>query len=116
MYDEALVEMQKAISLSEDPQYAAGLCRVYAASGKTDEARKVLSRLQERSTGHYVIPYEFAWIYAALGDTEQTFEWLQKCFEERDPNLAYIRIEPGFDGIHDDPRYASLMRRIGLAP
>ena len=116
MYEEALVEMQKAISLSEDPQYAAGLCRVYAASDKIDEARKVLSQLQERSTGHYVIPYEFAWIYAALGDTEQTFEWLQKCFEERDPNLAYVRIEPGFDGIHDDPRYASLMRRIGLAP
>jgi len=116
MFEEALVEMRKAISLSDDPQYVAGLLRVSAAAGNRDEAGKLLNQLQQQSTGHYVIPYEFAWVYASLGDDERAFEWLQKCFEERDPNLAYIRIEPGFDRIHDAPRYVSLMRRIALAP
>ncbi len=116
MFEEALVEMRKAISLSDDPQYVAGLLRVSAAAGNSDEAGKLLNQLQQQTTRHYVIPYEFAWVYASLGDDERAFEWLQKCFEERDPNLAYVRIEPGFDRIHNDPRYASLMRRIALAP
>jgi hypothetical protein len=51
--------------------------------------------------------------YARLGDKDKAFFWLEKCYAERVGLLA-LKIEPALDDLHSDPRFADLMRRVGL--
>ncbi len=53
-------------------------------------------------------------VYAALGDADATFEWLEKAYERRSITLSWIRVNPGFDPIRSDPRFQDLLRRIGF--
>jgi len=68
------------------------------------------------SKKHYVSPYLIAVIYTSLAEKNTTFEWLEKAFEARDPYLIYLRVEPVLDGLRADPRFADLLRRVGLPP
>ncbi len=118
MHEEAIVEFQKAISLSRGgPVHVAALGHAYAVSGKRGEAQKVLERLIELSKRRYVPSYEISVIYAGLGDKEQAFAWLQKAYEERDSSwLLDVNLDPRFDDLRSDPRFADLVRRVGLPP
>ena len=113
MYAEAVAELQKAVELSRDsPTCIANLARAYVASGKREEAVKLLNTLKKRSTTGYSNASEIAMIYASLGDTDQAMNWLEKGFEERfNPGVL---LRPGFDPLRSDPRFQSLLRRIGL--
>ena len=55
-------------------------------------------------------------IYVRLGDKEKAFFWFEKVFEQRDPFVLQFKVEPAFDPLRDDPRYAALLRKIGLEP
>jgi tetratricopeptide (TPR) repeat protein len=66
------------------------------------------------SRTHYVPPFDFADLYARLGDKDRAFENLEKAYAERGHNLAFIKVEPGLDSIRSDPRYAELLGRMGL--
>lgn len=57
----------------------------------------------------------FAPIYAALGEYEQALDWLEKAYEDHSSPLAWLKVDPWFDGLRDDPRFAELLRRVGLA-
>ena len=59
-------------------------------------------------------PYRFAAQHAELGDTNAAFEWLERAFKERDSELVSLKVDPAFDGVRSDSRYASLLHRIGL--
>jgi len=113
MYAEAVAELQKAVELSRDsPTCIANLARAYVASGKREEAVKLLNTLKKRSTTGYSNASEIAMIYASLGDTDQAMNWLEKGFEERfNPGVL---LRPGFDPLRSDPRFQNLLRRIGL--
>ena len=52
--------------------------------------------------------------YAAAGDIDLAFEWLEKAYERRIPQLPHIMGYPDFDSIRSDPRYEDLLRRIGI--
>ena len=62
----------------------------------------------------YVSPAELAVLYAALGQQEQAFTSLERAFDGHDVQLTFLGIDPAFDSLRDDPRFANLMRRIGL--
>jgi len=113
MNDEAVAELQKAEQLSGGgPTIMANLARAYAASGKRSEALKLLSDLKKRSNSIYSHGSEIAVIYAALGDTDQAMNWLEKGYAERfNPGVL---LRPGFDPLRSDPRFQDLVRRIGL--
>lgn len=83
-------------------------------SGRRVEAEKVLAELQEISKQRYVSPYYVAMIYAGLGDKDQAFAWLDKAFRERSRRLVFLKVASIWDGLHPDPRFADLLRRIGL--
>jgi adenylate cyclase len=53
-------------------------------------------------------------IHLLLGDKDQGFDWLQKAFEDRSPGLLFLKIDPAFDAVRNDPRVQDLMNRIGL--
>ncbi|MGH2374875.1 MAG: tetratricopeptide repeat protein, partial [bacterium] len=87
---------------------------VYALSGKTDEARRVLAELRDLAKQRYVSSIRFAVVYLGLGENDQVFQWLDRAFEERDGFLAYLKVEPRFDTLRGDPRFGDLMLRVGF--
>jgi serine/threonine protein kinase len=113
-FSQALSEYQIARRLVDDPYILGMMGHAYAVSGRRDEALKTIDQLKEISKRQYVKAITFAEIYAGLGDKEQAFQWLEKSYEERAPDLIFIRIDPIFDNLHSDPRFADLVRRIGL--
>ena len=50
--------------------------------------------------------------YAALDDHDAAFKWLQKAVEQRDGILAFINVDPLFQDVRSDPRYAEILERI----
>ncbi len=80
-----------------------------------DEAQKMLDELLELSQQEYVEPYFIALIYTALDEKDQAFTWLEKAYEEHFATMAVLKVDPMFDSLRDDPRFKSLLQRMGLA-
>ena len=57
-----------------------------------------------------------AMVYVGLGDTDQTLIWLDKAYEERSGYMPWLKVEPKWDNLRTDPRFAVLLRRVGFAP
>jgi len=50
-----------------------------------------------------------------LGEKEQAFTWLEKAYDERNPDFIELKVEPALDSLHSDARFADLVQRVGLA-
>jgi Tfp pilus assembly protein PilF len=74
----------------------------------------VIELLKNKSQKGYVSPYDISTYYALMGDRDQTFEWLEKAYAERSGRMEYIKTEVPFEPLQSDPRYLSLVRRMGL--
>jgi serine/threonine protein kinase/Tfp pilus assembly protein PilF len=90
------------------------LGHVYAMSGKTALARKMLQRLKELSRQRYIESYPVAVLCAGLGDRDAAFAWLQKAAEDHSEDLALVNVDPRMNVLHTDSRYAGILRRVGL--
>ena len=116
MYPEAVAALRKAKELSGGSSEAASMIGyVYAVSGRHDEALRVIDELKELSKERYVSPYHIAMVYTGLGDKDQVFLWLEKAYEDRSQFMTLLKVEPKFDGLRSDPRFAGLMQRVGLS-
>jgi serine/threonine protein kinase/Flp pilus assembly protein TadD len=116
IYQQAIATFQKGLAQSErHPKLLASLGHAYALSGERDKANKVLDEMREMSKRRYVSPYLFAVVYVGLGDKDQAFAWLEKAYQDRSVLLIWLRVEPLFDSLRDDPRFAELLRRVGLS-
>jgi len=115
MYEQAISELHKAVGLSGRSTLAKELLGyVCAVAGKADEARAVLDELSELSKHRHVSAYRVAAIYAALNRKDQAFDWLERAYEQRDPWLIWLKLNPVLDSIRSDSRFTDLLRRIGL--
>ena len=115
-YEEAIAEFRKLIDLSGASSDIANLAHAYAISGNKEEARRQIGALEALPRGRYVSPYLIAYIHAGLGESDQAFAWLYKAYEERTAALIWLKANPRFQGLRSDPRFADLVRRIGLPP
>lgn len=115
-YPEAVAEFRRCEELN-GRDIRGNLGHVYARTGQRDEAQKLLAQLQEEAKHKPVSPYNIAKIYAGLGEPEQVLVWLEKAIAERDGNLTDpgLRVDVIFEKLHADPRFAALLRRMGLA-
>ncbi len=115
-YQEAITAFEKGSQLSNSrPTYLANLGYAYAMSGDKEKALKIAGELESKSKQIYVSPYNIALIYAGLGDQEQAFQWLEKAYEARDDWLSeQLSVDPVWDPIRSDWRYASLLRRMNF--
>jgi len=111
---EAVTQMEKAAALSPDPNTMASLAHAYAIAGQKDKAHKVLEDLEGQAKKENISGYQFAVIYAGLGEQEKALAELEKAFKERSTLLGYIRMDPRLDPIRSDRRFIDLQRRIGL--
>lgn len=113
--EEALEELQEEINLDHGPNdILAWQGYVYGVCGYKDEGYQILNDLLESSENKYIPPSYFTWIYFALGEYEQGFEWLDKAYNERDPWLTEIKISHFYDGIRSEPRYIELLEKMKL--
>jgi serine/threonine-protein kinase len=87
---------------------------VCAKAGQPEEARRILDELAARSTEAYVAPTHFALVHAGLDERNPMFEWLEKAYQERDLFLPYTLSDPLLAPMRSDPRFADLVRRVGL--
>jgi serine/threonine protein kinase/tetratricopeptide (TPR) repeat protein len=115
-HDDAIAELSRAVALHKGsleclPDLGAALGR----AGRRREADAVLARLAAGSREAYVPPYSFALVQAGLGNKERALSWLERAWAERDWRLAWIAPEPSFDALRGDPRFLSLLARLGLA-
>jgi len=112
---EAIPEYQKAIELSKgDQDPVAALAHAYAVAGRRTEAETMLRDLQRRDG--YVSPYLIATIYAGLGDTDKALALLEKARQEHSWDIAWqIKADPRIDNLRSDPRFQSLLRRVGVS-
>ena len=118
MYAPAIASLQKAVSLFEgEPIATAMLTRAYAASGAQASTRELLSELNRLRDHRYVSAYLFALIHVGLGEKEQAWHWLERAIEERSAWLGdRVTVDPMLDPLRPDPRFATLLRRMNLAP
>ncbi|HEX8708189.1 MAG TPA: protein kinase [Pyrinomonadaceae bacterium] len=116
MYDEAISMVNRSLELMEGsavPMWVLGY--TLAASGRRQKAQEVLGKLERLSGERYISPYQFAVINVGLGNYDAAFEWLEKAYESRDEWLLWLGTEPKLDALRSDPRFTSLLRRVGLA-
>jgi Flp pilus assembly protein TadD len=114
-YSEALAEYQKARQLNpDDPHVVALLARLYAISGKRDEAPRTLAQLKSMARERNVADYSIALVHAALGEKDQAFELLEKSYRDHAVDMVTLYYDPLIDNLRSDPRFADLQRRVGL--
>jgi TolB-like protein/DNA-binding winged helix-turn-helix (wHTH) protein/tetratricopeptide (TPR) repeat protein len=117
MYREALAEYEKYATLSGgSPGSTALVGYAHARLGQRSQALRVLDQLGATSKQRYVPALSFAIVYVGLGEKEQAFLWLEKAYDERTNSLAYLKVQATWDPLRSDPRFADLVRRIGLPP
>jgi eukaryotic-like serine/threonine-protein kinase len=115
MYKEAIAEFQQAANNSNRaPLAITSLGHAFAASGNQLEAQRVLAELKELSQHRYVSPYGIAMIYAALGDKEQAFQWLERANDERNTELVFLKVDPRADPLRNDLRFQELVKKVGI--
>jgi TolB-like protein/Tfp pilus assembly protein PilF len=111
---DAIRELKKAAELAGDStETQAALALAYAAAGKKKLAHDIIGKLEKQAATRYVLPYNIAKIYAAANEKDKAFDWLERAYNEGNPDLIELNSEPIFEGIRRDARFVSLMRRVG---
>lgn len=113
-YPQAIAELEKMGPLDVNPKATAWLGRIYALTGRRKEALQIIDELRQKSQRTYIDPTFIAPIYIALGEKDRGFEWLERAYNERSPNLLSLKLEAAYDPIRSDPRFADLVRRVGI--
>jgi TolB-like protein/Flp pilus assembly protein TadD len=118
MLREGLAELEKSVGLQggESPVFVPWLGYAYALSGRRGDALKVIGRLENQEQKSYASPYGIAAVYCGLGEKTLALAWLEKAYQQRDPMMSMVMIEPAFDPLQSDARFKDLIRRAGSPP
>jgi len=117
MFKEAIEQVEEAVKLSHETTVSlATLAQAFAAAGRIADAKKVLDKLLTRGTEQYVPSYWIALVYTSMGNKDEAMKYLERAFLERSSWLVWANVEPRFDALRSDERFASLLARIGFKP
>jgi tetratricopeptide (TPR) repeat protein len=116
MYPESVSEAEKVLQGMPDSTLAlTELAYSLGTAGRHSDARKLLRRLEERSTHTFVPAYDLAVIHVALNENDRALGLLQKGYAEHDWALVALAAEPRLDPLRSDPRYRELSTKLGLS-
>jgi len=125
MYDEAIADFQRAGKMLGARAWKGRLGHVYGMSGRVNEAEKILNELETESNPNlpqrpFIPPppttaFDKALVYLGLGEKTRAIEWLEKACDERTAEIIHVKCEPIYDIVRDEPRFKTLVHRIGLA-
>ncbi len=115
MFAEAVAATNKAREISpiSSEPIAYGTYAL-AKLGKIAEARAALEQLLKSSTERYVPPYSIALVYNALGESGKALDYLEKAFAEKDVRMVWLKVEPKWNNLRNEPRFVDLMRRMNF--
>ncbi len=115
MFAEAVSAANRAKELSGGNSLAIGLGGyALAKSGKQAEARAVIEELSKLSKSRYVQPSTFALVYNGLGERDEALAWLERGFQERDPLMTFLKVDPKWNNLRNESRFIELMRRMNF--
>ena len=116
-YDLAISAGEKGVNLSGgSPLMRASLAHTYGKAGRATDARRLLDELTELAQHKYVVPQFFAGIHLGLGEHDRAMQYLEKSCKEHSHWLIYLHLDPSTDELRSDPRFADLLKRVGLPP
>ena len=114
-YDEAIRVLERVASLSDrNPRYLGSLASAYARAGRRPEALRIVDEMRRLRKTRYVTPGAFVYVYMGLGDHDAALASLEEGYAERANIMMWLKVNPIFDPIRTDPRFVSLVRRVGL--
>jgi TolB-like protein/Tfp pilus assembly protein PilF len=114
-HEEAVVQLERGVDLSGGTSATlAQLGQVYGAAGRRAEAERLLTALEESARRGYVASYWIALVHLSLGQRDQAFGRLEAAFEQREA-LPLLDVEPRWDDLRSDPRFAALRQRVHAA-
>jgi len=113
-HEQAIAEYKEAMKLDGDST-STKIYLGYSLTmlGKKNEGLAILKEMQ--TTKDYVSQAELAILFAGLGDKEQAFAALERAYAAHDFQLQYLKVESHYDSLRSDPRFADLLRRVGLS-
>jgi TolB-like protein/DNA-binding winged helix-turn-helix (wHTH) protein/tetratricopeptide (TPR) repeat protein len=113
MLKEATAELEQAVNLSgSGAVYLASLAHVYGVAGRRADALKLIRKLETLAAEQHVSSYDMALAFVGVNDRDQAFSWLSKAVSDHAGRLMFLNVEPRFDSVRSDPRYAELVRRL----
>jgi TolB-like protein/Flp pilus assembly protein TadD len=110
----AILEFQKAATLNANPVYPAGLGHAFALAGRRREAQKLLDELSTLSKERSIAWNEIAVIYVGLGENDRALAILNTAWENHSSQLNWLKVDPRFEHLHNDPRFQDVLRRMNL--
>jgi TolB-like protein/DNA-binding winged helix-turn-helix (wHTH) protein/Tfp pilus assembly protein PilF len=115
MLKEAIAEFERAVSLGGGSSvYTASLAHAFGMAGRRAEAVRVLEDLKKMAKGRFVSSYDLALAHLGLAENDRALELLSVAVQERSPRVAFLGVEPRFDGLRADPRFKKLLLSVGL--
>lgn len=112
---QAIATLRSAVTSSgASPLTTASLAHALAHAGEHSTAHQLREEMFDTARERYVSAYDFAVVYAGLGDTDETFAWLRRAYAERSAMLVNIGWDPRFDGVRTDPRFRTLVTDMKL--
>jgi tetratricopeptide (TPR) repeat protein len=115
-YAEAIAEFQQDVAKDRSAYSLSHLGHSLGMAGRRDEALAVLKELEAMHNKRQSLAQYVAGVYSGLGDKDQAFTWLEKGFKDRTGLLDFVLTDTPFEPLRSDPRYADLVRRMGLKP
>ena len=118
MYEDVISISKRAYLILGDDQTTNLLTNAHGMTGYQQTLRTLaeqsLEQLLEQSKESYVSPLLIASLYSRLNQKDEAFRWLEKAYEERSPMLVFLKVNDDWKNLRSDPRFAELVKRIGL--
>jgi TolB-like protein/tetratricopeptide (TPR) repeat protein len=111
--DLAIAESRKMLDTG-DPLGEPFMALSYARAGRRADAVPILRKMEDTARRSGQGGFLIGAVYAALGDRDSAFRWLDEAFKAHDTFLPWMKVDPEFDNLRGDPRYDDLIRRIGI--
>jgi TolB-like protein/DNA-binding winged helix-turn-helix (wHTH) protein/Tfp pilus assembly protein PilF len=113
-HEEAIAQIRRSLALQPHPVTSLVLARAFARAGRRQEAKKIIEAVLKAHDKKYFPAPLLATVYATLGEKDQAFAWLEKGYAARDSDMEALRVNPAFDLLRSDPRFAALLRKMHL--
>ena len=98
------------------PRPNGNLAIAYYHVGELNKTNEILQELKEHSevTSAGSPSFYIAMIYAQMGEIDTAFEWLDKAYEDHEVEMYWLKVEPPFEPLHDDPRWQVMLDKVGF--